>query len=195
MIIVLSGEKQHGKDTFAKVIQDVYPSLKFQRRAFADKMKEMAVTLLDCEYSELEELKTQNKVKITNPKAIKRGTNMRRYLQTLGELVKIVTDNKLIWCDVLGDNMGGGENYIVTDCRFPFEAEFLRDFAKYHNTPITVVKVVNPRVESGKDMHESEQSFSDIKFDGTITNDGAVKDLENPARFLVANLEMQRSKP
>ncbi len=189
MIIVLSGGKQHGKDTFAKVLIETFPDLDFKRRAFADAMKDLTALLLDCEYEEIETLKVLEDIKITDPTHIRQGTTMRKFLQRLGESMKSLTGNNLFWCDLMARTMTANDNYLITDCRFPFEAEYLRDLAKFYGAPVVVVEIINPRVALGEDKHESEQSFQHIDFDIIIHNNGEVKDLIDIAIDLVENLE------
>ena len=189
MIIVLSGGKQHGKDTFAKAIQETYPELNFQRRAFADAMKEFTAVLLDCEYTEIEELKVLEETKITSP-IIRTGTTMRLFLQRLGQMMKDFTGDNLIWAHTLGATMMSlDSNYIVTDCRFGFEEKYLRELAEHEGQSIVVVQVLNPHVELGKDKHVSEQSYNEIMFDEVILNDGSIKDLEDKAVELIGQLK------
>ena len=190
MIIVLTGEKQHGKDTFAEAIKDTHQGLLFSRRAFADSMKDLTAVLLDCEYEEIEDLKTKEAVLITDKGVIRQGTNMRRFLQTLGQTMKDLTGNKEIWCQLLAKTMKDPlANYIVTDCRFPFEAAYMERLANMYNHKFVVVKVFNPRVESGKDAHVSERSMVGYKTDVIIVNDGTIKDLESHAVTLIKDLE------
>lgn len=186
MIIVLSGGKQHGKDTFAKTIMEGFPELKFKRRAFADAMKDMTKDLLGCTLEELEYLKTEEDTVCTNPYAIAGGATMREFLQTLGQSIKDLTDDKLIWCRIMESTMNFDHNYIVTDCRFAFEADYLK---AVFGSKATTVQVYNPRVPLGEDKHISEQSYDDIHFDGVVLNDGTIEDLEEQAISLVDTLQ------
>ena len=185
MIIVLSGGKQHGKDTFAEIFIKQFPRLNFKRKAFADKMKEVAANLLDCEYDEIETLKVLEDIKITDEACIRQGTTMRKFLQRLGQIVKDITNDDYIWCELLSEDMTAGSNYIITDCRFPFEAQYLKDLANSYGVPVAVVKIHNPHVELGKDQHVSEQSFEQIEFDYIVENDGSLEDLQVKAIKLV----------
>ena len=105
MIIVLAGAKQHGKDTFAKVLKETFPEFTFQRAAFADKMKELAAQLLGCTLEELEYLKTEEDTVVTNPYCIAEGKSMREFLQTFGQLMKDVTNNRNFWCEIMGEDL------------------------------------------------------------------------------------------
>ena len=189
MIIVLSGGKQHGKDTFAELLIKDSPNLNFKRKAFADKMKEVTAILLDCEYAEIETLKVLEDIKITDEACIRQGTTMRKFLQRLGQLMKDITCDNHIWCELMAEDMDKDTNYIVTDCRFPFEATFLRELGEYYDTQVVVVKIHNPRKEFGKDQHVSEQSFGDIDFDYIIENDSSLEDLSKKAIELVGKIK------
>ena len=189
MIIVLSGGKQHGKDTFAKALQKLYPELQFKRRAFADAIKEITAILLDCDYDEIETLKVLENIKITDESCIRQGTTMRLFLQRLGQLMRDFTGDKLIWAHTLGATMMSlDSNYIVTDCRFGFEERYLRELAEHEGQQVVVVKILNPRVELGKDTHVSERSYEEIRFDEVILNTGSFEDLEYKAIELMKNL-------
>ncbi len=188
MIIVLSGGKQHGKDTFAELLMEAYPELMFKRKAFADKMKEVTAILLDCEYDEIETLKVLEDVKVTDAICIRQGTTMRKFLQRLGQIMKDITSDDFIWCELMAEEMEANINYIVTDCRFPFEAEYLKDLADFYKVPIAIVKVDNPRVEAGVDKHVSEQSYQDIRFNYIVHNDADLPSLGRKAIELVESI-------
>ena len=115
---------------------------------------------------------------------------MRKFLQRLGQSMKDITGNKEFWCGLLGISMKDPlANYIVTDCRFPFEAAYMERLANMYNHKFVTVKVFNPRVESGKDTHVSENAMHDYKVDVTIINDGTIEDLKSHAVTLIKDLE------
>ena len=62
------------------------------------------------------------------------------------------------------------QNWIITDCRFPNEAQAVKDHRGI------VVRVNRPGVEA-INAHPSETSLDDWKFDYVIDNDGDVEDL------------------
>lgn len=192
MIIIMVGGKQHGKDTFTEILTKMHPELNFKRRAFADAMKGLTGDLLQCSPSSLESLKVQEDVSIINTELLEldNGVTMRTFLQTLGQSLKDLTGNPLIWCDILAQTMQvEKENYIISDCRFGFEAKYLRTLAYQAKQKVAVVKITNPRVVMNEDTHVSEQSYQDIITDFAVINGGTIEELQEVAVNLVKEIE------
>lgn len=67
-------------------------------------------------------------------------------------------------------------NWIITDCRFPNEAEAV------HKRGGIILRINRPGI-TAVNAHPSETSLDDWKFDGIITNDGSKQDLFNQVKF------------
>jgi hypothetical protein len=64
-----------------------------------------------------------------------------------------------------------GSSVVVTDCRFPNEADAIRQRGGM------IVRVVRPGYEPGPDAHESETALDGYQADLQINNDGTLDDL------------------
>ncbi len=192
-LIGLIGKKRVGKDTFAAVLVEEFG---FARVAFADPLKEMALTIdpflvggwdssLDDEF-----LATAvanfgwEEVKDTYPEA-------RRFLQRLGDGVRQFDPD--FWLDA-GMDTADGYRYgsreepnvfitertsqrpvVITDVRYPNEADAIRDAGG------TLIRIVRPGADDG-DTHASETALDDYPVDDVVTNTGSVFELEALAR-------------
>lgn len=188
MILVLSAGKQHGKDTFAELLQEAFPEKNFIRKAFADKMKEITSQLLGCNLEEIEKTKVQEDLYITNSSVFAGGRTMRGFLQVLGQMMKDTSGDEQIWSQILTDDLVKDQNYVVTDCRFPFELQHLRDFGEFMDIPVISVRITNPRVSLGTDMHTSEQNYQKIEYDFEIINDGSLEEFKEKIKILIEGL-------
>jgi len=192
MLIGVTGLAQHGKDTVGRYLVENYG---FQRFAFADTLKSMALALdpwvvymgTDAITEVVPEpLRLSWLVDAIGWEQAKRNTEVRRFLQVLGTegvrdhlgentWVQAVQD-QLVQADVLEDAVGygiysGSKHGVITDTRFPNEAEFVRQFG-------TLVRVFRPNFDNGLDQsHPSERSVMSLQADFTLVNDGTVQDL------------------
>lgn len=180
-LIGLIGKKRVGKDTFAAVLVEEFG---FARVAFADPLKEMALTIdpflvggwdssLDDEF-----LATAvanfgwEEVKDTYPEA-------RRFLQRLGDGVRQFEPE--FWLNAGMDTVRGkraeAKPVVITDVRYPNEADAIRDAGG------TLIRVVRPGADDG-DTHASETALDDYPVGFLVENVGGRNDLEFEARVL-----------
>jgi len=176
MIIGITGYKRSGKDTAAQILVD-NNTFKVERIALADVMKNFTSELLGIEVEVVETLKTMGDVKLTTWGSSQ--TTMRTFLQSLGEGVKEVTGDELVWCRHLARQLtfGGTGGYVISDIRFPFEERFFRELAEIAGVPFVMMRVVRDGV-GGDDNHVSEQSIGSVREDVTILNNGTIEELE-----------------
>ena len=199
MLIGISGKKQSGKDTIGGIIQKMDAYLHavnfdkelsskeevinamftfggghsiWRKQAFANSLKECARIILNDNYFNFEsnELKdTLTTIGLTNNG--KRITN-REFLQLLGTEVGRAIDPD-IWVKSLMhwySKFPERPNWIVTDVRFPNEAEAIKReggllIRVNRNTGFT-------------DTHPSETALDDYKdFDEIIDNNGSIENL------------------
>lgn len=76
-----------------------------------------------------------------------------------------------------------GKNFVVSDMRFQYEVSALHEFGLEQSTPIHILRIRRPRVETVVDPHPSEQEILSLDADAEITNDGTLEEL-------YANLDM-----
>jgi hypothetical protein len=162
VIIGLSGYGQSGKDTAATFMAD----FGFTRLAFADPLKAVAVEcdpLVRTWYSESDDLADLVKrhgwehVKANYPSA-------RIFLQRLGVAVRQHVGEDA-WVDALFRQTKPGRRYVITDCRFPNEAQAVKARGGL------VVRVHRPGV-GAVNAHLSETALDHWDFDYHLFNDG-----------------------
>lgn len=133
MIIGLSGYKGSGKDTVGKYLVDNYH---FERKAFADKIKEATAALFDIDPKVIEFFKNDPKrcVGVFAESGFNMGgwvpnhgvkpITFRHFLQRLGTEVGREVFGKDFWVDqVLPLDYLPYENLVITDVRFENEAK------------------------------------------------------------------------
>lgn len=204
-LIGLSGKKGSGKDTTAALIQILdylknestllfndenemfrylqgmierhhkYNTLSdWQNVKFASLVKEMCGALcgVSTQLYEYEILKNQpaftNGVPFTH----------REVLQAVGEGMRKLLHEQ-IWIDALFNKFTPSSKWIVSDCRYVNEAEYIRSKGGI------LIRINNPNTES-KDKHVSEielDSYQD--WDYIINNNGTVQDLAQKVNLLL----------
>ena len=168
MIIGIAGHARHGKDTVADIIVRRFG---FTKRALADPMKEACRVIFGWTdahlYGELKD--------IVDPVW---GISPRHALQSLGtqwgqwELSKydsfLETTGRKLWVNSLLAKIY--DNAVVSDVRFPHEAEAIRARGGI---------IIMVRRPFAVDLaHESERAIEEIRPDYTIQNRGTLIDLE-----------------
>ena len=171
MIVGLSGYARSGKDSVAGVLLESG----WQRRAFADAIKE-AVYLLDPLVAG--PLRVQQVVDLLGWEGAKNQfPEVRRLLQFMGAEVGRDLLGENVWVDrVLSDLREG--NYVITDCRFPNEADAIRAAGGQ------VWRISRPGIGPAND-HASENSMDEYQFDAHINNDSDLKTLSIVVRGLL----------
>jgi hypothetical protein len=206
MIIGLSGYAKSGKDTVAATL--IEKCLGFQVKKFSYKLKLVAsiLTGYDVEDFEKQDVKDSNlptmwnKVNVTW--AIVGGEwapvltreepyPVRLFLQELG--TDAVRDNvhpdawvNALMCDYdTLARMGAEPNWVITDVRFPNEAQAIKDSGGY------VFRVVRPGI-SPVNAHSSETALDNWAFDGHIDNSGTLEDLsEEVGKLIIPTINKQ----
>lgn len=174
MIIGLSGYAQSGKDTAASFFEG------YERRAFADPMRDVLYTLNPIVKSGLN---LQDAIDEDGwDKAKVRYPEIRRLLQVLGTEVGRAKwgDNFWVWQATKGLN--SNQNIVFTDVRFPNELEEIKIFGG------VTVRIVRDGVEA-VNTHPSESALDDATFDFTIHNNGTLEELKAKIENLVQMLK------
>lgn len=175
-IIGLSGYARSGKDEAAKVLVEQFG---FKRVAFADKLREVLYAL-----NPIVSFKYDGPVHVQevidvytwdNYKETEYGTEIRRLLQRLGTEAGRQTLWDSIWIDAALTGHAEDARLVVTDARFPNEAEAItqRGGQMWRVTR----KGVGPA-----NQHPSETSLDDWKFDKKLFNYGSLEEYHDQIR-------------
>ena len=202
VVIGIFGNKQHGKDTFAGLI-DKHIRYDLQKKtkglAIADPVKHttMALTGMPIEVAAPSDY---NKPVGEDTNALRlawtwKGRNGREWLQWVGtELGRDQIDQD-IWVDrvvetVVAD-IYGTHYFLISDCRFHTERISLRLKLKGRFIKFLAVRIHRPGepVDLGHPSESEVASMPDTMFEHVIVNDGGLAQLEHKAREFVANLE------
>lgn len=165
MIIGISGKLKSGKDETARLIEMI-TFKPFYRKKFADKLKGMIAVLLSCDVNRLED---QN-FKEAPLGYGWNGLTPRYLMQTLGtEWGRTIYDD--IWVQATMSTLHPEKSYIITDVRFPNEAEAIKKVGG------KVIRINRPS-ESNTGNHPSETALDNYQgFDYIITNDDTLTEL------------------
>jgi hypothetical protein len=173
ILIGLSGYARSGKDTAAEVLVSEYG---FTRIAFADKLREVLykldpvvgfqgnvfkMTIFPKRVSEVIDQYGWDGYKETEY-----GSEIRSLLQRLGTEAGRETLWDSIWVDATLNNLSPEGKYVVTDCRFPNEAQAILDKGGE-------VWRVSRRGVGPANTHASETSLDGWDFDKHLLNDSS----------------------
>ena len=183
ILIGLIGKKRSGKDSIAAPLIDEYG---YARVAFADPLKRAALKAnpivgpaptdgLGVIYRPLSEFVEElgwEVAKDTVP-------GVRSFLQTLGEAIR--DEDEGFWLRKgLVPIDARTTPVVVTDCRFPNEADNIRARGGY------IIRVIRPGLPSDGDTHTSETALDDYDEDMTLVNDGTLDELQEATREIAA---------
>lgn len=178
-ILGLSGYARSGKDEAAKVLVDEFG---FTRVAFADKLREMLYALnplLGFEnhdhFSPIFVQDAINEYAWSGYKDTEYGDEIRRLLQRLGTEAGRQTMWDDIWVDAAFSTMTRNGKYVITDARYPNEAQAIRDAGGQ----IWRIERLGVGPANG---HASEVGLDDWKFNITIHNDGTLEEFKDKVR-------------
>lgn len=164
-IIGLSGYAQSGKDTAAEVLVEQFG---YERRAFADPLKQSVIDLNPI-------------VDTLDDGAMVRAAEVLKYYRTFdaikksefGEEFRVLwqrqgteVGRKLrpsLWVESTFNSMEDGGKYVITDCRFPNEAEAIKNWGG------AIWRITRAGVGPVND-HPSETSLDDYPWDREIRN-------------------------
>lgn len=169
-IIGIIGKKRTGKDTLAAALVAEHG---FRRLAFADRLKAMALDVNPAVDSDLDGrmYSLAESVAVFGWERTKdECPEARRFLQTLGVAVREHIDGDAWVRPVLQEAAAATEPIVITDVRFPNEAEAIRAAGGY------LIRIERPSVSSC-DSHVSESGLPDVPVDYVICNTGSVNDL------------------
>lgn len=182
MIIGLSGVGQSGKDTIGKMLVEHYG---YKRLAFADTLREAAYALDPMIMTDNEEIVwlTYLVDLVGWERAKLENMQVRRLLQRLGTEVGRNVLGEDIWVDATFDKMDTDSDYVITDVRFPNEANAIMDVGA-----VVRVERDSAGLKDEAALHPSETALDDWVFDHVVLNNGSLEDLRKEVDFMVQSL-------
>ena len=193
MIIGISGYSGSGKDLVGTIIQEISLN-KWHIKKWAGKLKTIASiltgipvenfedqefkkTLLGPEWGTVKDIPL-NGVPVFADIQFNSLITVRDFLQKLG--TDAIRDNlhENTWVNATLADYTTESNWIITDTRFPNEAEAIKKAGGI------VIRINRPGVQP-INPHPSETSLDDWNFDAVINNDGDVSDIVHKVGLLL----------
>lgn len=203
-LIGLTGRKRSGKDTFAARLIERHG---YERVSFADPLKAAAlaldplidgfstfrVTTADG-YGTFDPLNRRLSEVVAEEgwEAAKERPEVRRTLQRLGVAIRDHVDRNA-WLNAAADTIAGhrifdGTPVVVTDVRFPNEAEWIRSAGG------SLVRIVRPGLDTS-DEHVSETALDTWPTDYTVDNGRELVDLYHLADAIARDVMLPPAYP
>lgn len=174
MIIGISGKIGSGKTTFSEMLTEVLRQMdkEVEFKNFADKLREVMFVLIGY-YG-----RTQEEKNIFLPEW---NMNVGEVLQKLGTDVMRNHFDTDVWVKSTLTNLNPNKIYIIGDCRFINEADYIRKtggvMIRLNGDPAQV------RSNSKRDInHSSETGLDDYSFDYKFENTGSLDALKDFAK-------------
>jgi hypothetical protein len=180
VLIGLNGKKQAGKDTAYLRLAHLFGGELVERRSFADRLYRSAASALGVTVEELQEWKSDPEIQVCvravrdlrdgeglpfKHHTVIARASVREYLQRYGTEAHRDVFGDSFWVEQV-DLEHAGRMLVVTDVRFPNEAERIRAAGGW------VVVIRGPAdVERAGDDHASEAPLPAELVDATISND------------------------
>jgi hypothetical protein len=188
MIIGINGYAGSGKDTVGTILQQIDKDSHWEIKKWAGKLKQVAelLTGIPVEKFEDQEFKKTNLGKQWNDR-INNPMSVRDFLQKLGTeglrdglhtntwVNALMADYRCVPAD-RAPNGWDCDNWIITDTRFPNEAQAIKD------ADGIIIRVTRPGIGPVND-HPSETGLNQWKFDYEIQNDGTLENLINSVKI------------
>jgi hypothetical protein len=190
MIIGISGKIGSGKDTLSVVInyladksapdsfnrwEQPVEEFTYKNKKYAENLKCMVCFLIGCNRIDLEDREFKEKELGEEWD----GLTPRKILQLLGTEAGREIIHPNIWVNSLFADYTTDSNWIITDVRFPNEAQAIKDRGGI------VLRIERPGGESHcGGAHASETALDDYDFDIVINNDGTIEELIDKVKQL-----------
>lgn len=170
MIIGITGKMQNGKDTLAKIIQEMYPYYKIIH--YADPLKDFCKQFLGL--SEEDVNTSEGKARYNEFW----GMTNREILQKVGTDALRKGFREDFWVKLMSLKIKADESFIIPDVRFDDEAELV---LKNYGIMFRINREsVN---QSRKELnHLSELGINNKLVTYDIENDGTIEDLKNKVK-------------
>ena len=191
MIVAISGYAGSGKDTVANIICANDESFKIKK--FADKLKKIASILTSIHPDRFEEQEFKHTYMPSEWKQKRlvdgeyKDSNMtvREFLQMLGTEAVRQGLHENTWVNALFSDYKKGDNWVITDCRFPNE------FKEVKRRGGVTVYISRPEVRP-VNGHSSEVALEGYDFDYVIPNDTTIESLVHHVQDLYNNVIKKR---
>lgn len=174
MLIGVTGLAGAGKDTIGSYLASNY---NFTRRAFADKLKELALT--SNIYISGVNMQLQDLVKEQGWEAAKKYHDVRYLLQNLGNGAREVFGHSF-WVDQVMNYIDPHDDYVITDVRYKNEFETIAA-----NDGV-IIRVVNHKPLLN--LHISEVGHLNFETDYIVNNIGSRVELYRKINDIMLNL-------
>ena len=179
-LIGLSGRRGSGKDTVARLLQQLQPERIWQIRSFGDSIKTVCAALAGEDVAPYYSQKGKAELVPTFQRT--RG----EMLQQVGQALRVW--EPLVWVDAFFAGLPADACVLAPDVRFPNEANPLRArgglMLRVEGDPL------RQRGDGTRDDdHPSETAMDDyLHFDAVLHNTGSHKDLEQQVQALLKQL-------
>ena len=190
MIIGINGYAGSGKDTVGEIIRMQQPKENWEIKKFAGKLKEVASIILGIPKTmfENQEFKKKTLPQMWSDHGL--PMTVRDFLQRLGTDALRQGLHPNTWVNALmmeykevcfaGKDSEGADlfaypNWIVTDCRFPNEANAIKNAGG-------IIIRVNRQGYKAINAHPSEVALDKWSYDYVIDNDGSIEDLKKEVK-------------
>lgn len=178
-IIMINGKKQSGKDTIANWL---YTKHEFKKVSFAHALKKYSLEILqNClgvDGITLQDFENESFKRSIIPLSMglnKNACSYRKFLQVFGTefMRELFSDD--FWSHILVSSLIPGNNYVISDFRFPNEFSYtIQNASEEFN--ISTIRV-NRGSADHTDTHSSETALDNFSFDYEISNNGTLDSL------------------
>jgi hypothetical protein len=189
MIVTIVGGARVGKDTAMEVMarEAEKNGLIINVIALADPIKDIIAKTLGITRGQFNALKEEEDFAIDVHHAeleIYAQPTIRKMMQNYGEYAK-TQHGTFVWCKLGDEKVKKGVINIISDCRLPLEYSFFKSHKQY---PVLSLGVNRPSLDKG-DVHHTENLYSKIPVDVTVTNEGTLEEYEEAvARFFTTEV-------
>lgn len=184
MYIALTGPKGSGKDTVARLVQEMYPDYEVKCVAFADPIKKVIQHIFELDENSLDQydLFKRTHVKYQLPGYLSHAVFGRHVVREIGMLMRSYNDKQFTEYVRKQLTSVDQKKYIgiVTDLRFDNEYMMLKDIGA------KIIKINRPNHDY--DGHITERGFDDHLVDKIILNDGDVEYLKARVKIVINSL-------
>lgn len=171
MIIGLVGKAGSGKDTVASYLISIYG---FRKLSFASNLKDAVAVIFGWDRSKLEGISKEDREWRETPdpywsKVLGYDITPRYALRYIGtDMFRVFNPN--IWLDSCFKDIDLEQNYVITDCRFPNEADRIKSMGGI------LIKIKRNNIISNSE-HASEKYIDSIDVNYAINNNYGLDDL------------------
>lgn len=186
MLIGIHGKIGHGKDTVANFI--IKNNNRFVNRKFAYPLKKFCADLLGCNISDFESRQFKNSILPHEWDIDGKPITVREFMQRVGTEGGRMGVHPDIWVNAVLGGYHSYNHWIISDLRFPNEAERIRALGGY------LVKVIRDELNTKSDNHSSENALDEFdKWDYIIYNNSDLESLSDTVDAMYDSI-MKKSK-